>query len=365
MHELRNRLWRSAKVLLAAGVTLAVVAQAAAHEPGPTSRPTSEPTQITVFDARPAAGIAAAPSALMASPYATQGIAMDPAPGSALATSGSESVHVISNIYYTQPVNCGASTCQVALDIYVPAGPGPYPTVVLIRGGPSGIGGRVGLGGFATQLASNGLIVYNADYRDLASSGGGYPEAFQDVACAIRYARATAPNFGGNGVVTLVGHSFGGFVGSVVALDPTEFTGGCLEPGSGRPDAFVGLAGNYDLSYNESDLAKFFGAGPSQTSTARASSDPFKYATGLPIPVRLIAGTSDESVDPEDSVELNAFLAAKGWDVSLNMVSHGTHMSILDGSAGGAVLQSIQSAQVAQAAQAAGSNDPVLPGIEH
>jgi hypothetical protein len=36
-------------------------------------------------------------------------------------------------------------------------------------------------------------------------------------------------------------------------------------------------------------------------------------------------------------------------------------MSILDGSAGGAVPQSIESAQVAQAAQAIGSNGPVLP----
>lgn len=359
MHELRNRLWRSAKVLLAVGVTLAVVTQAAAHEPGPTSRPTWEASPITVSEAESAAGTEAAAPALTAAPYATQGIAMDPA-ASALAASGSQSVNVISNIYYTQPVNCGASTCQVALDIYVPAGPGPYPTVVLIRGGPSGIGGRVGLGSLATQLASDGLIVYNADYRDLASGGGGYPEAFEDVACAIRYARATAPSLGGNGVVTLVGHSFGGYVGSVVALDPTEFAGGCLVSGIGRPDAFVGLAGNYDLNYNESDLSKFFGAGPSQTSPARASSNPFNYGTGSPIPVRLVAGTSDESVNPEDSVELNAFLLARGWDVSLDLVPNGTHMSILDGSAGGAIFQSIQSAQ---AAQAAGLNGPVLPGL--
>jgi acetyl esterase/lipase len=382
MHALHNRLWRLGSVLFAGGVVLAVLADATALQAGSMPRQTSEPSAITVADAELSANIAAATATSTAAaipaatasataawsatdtavPFVTQAVPMEPRPSSEPEGPVVAAVSVISNVYYTQPVSCGGSTCQVALDIYVPDGPGPYPTVVLVRGGPSGLGGRVGLGAIASQLASDGLIVYNADYRDLASGGGGYPQAFQDVACAIRYARATAPGYGGDGIVTLVGHSFGGFVGSVVALDSAEFTGGCLQAGIGRPDAFVGLAGNYDLNYNLSDLAEFFGAGTAQ-STARASSNPFNYGTQSPIPVRLIAGTSDNTVDPEDSVELNAFLQAEGWDVSLDLVPGGSHMSILDGAAGGAVFASILSASSAGAARAAGPDGPAFSRV--
>jgi acetyl esterase/lipase len=272
---------------------------------------------------------------------------------------GTQSVTTIMNSVYTAPVDCGGgTTCQIALDVYVPTGPGPHPTVVLIRGGPSGLGGRLGLGTFASQLASAGMIVYNADYRDLSTDGGGYPAAFQDVACAIRYARATSPALGGDGMVTLVGHSFGGFVGSVVALDPTEFTGGCLYGGSGRPDAFVGLAGNYDLSGNLDDLALFFGSDDTGTA-ARTASNPFKYASRSPIPVRLVAGTADQTVDPADSVELNSFLTGRGWNVALTLVPDGTHMSLIESPGDSATSMQMIYQATAVAEEMADALDPL------
>lgn len=248
------------------------------------------------------------------------------------ALPASSSLYLVPNLPFTRSVDCGGSSCQVLLDVYVPAGAGPFPIAVLIRGGPSGFGGRGYLDPFASQLARSGILVFNADYRDVASQGGGYPTAFEDVACAIRFARAEAGKYrGDSGPVTLVGHSLGGWVGSVVALDPTEFKGGCLANGSGRPDAFVGLAGNYQIESgkNASDLSVFFGGSASATATARASSNPFSYATGTPIPVRLIAGTADATVDPAASVALNSFLKGRGWDVILQLIPGATHGSII------------------------------------
>ena len=239
---------------------------------------------------------------------------------------------VVRDVPFTTPVGCGRSSCQVQLDIYVPAGPGPFSTIVLIRGGPSGLGGRSYLDPFAAELASAGILVFNADYRDTASQGGGYPAAFEDVACAVRFARVEASRYrGDSGPVTLVGHSLGGWVGSVVALDPTEFEGGCLASGSGRPDAFVGLAGNYqiDSGQNEGDLSAFFGGSADETADARAASNPFNYATGTSVPVRLVAGTADTTVDPAASVALNAFLEKHGWNVSLELVPGAAHSSII------------------------------------
>lgn len=255
----------------------------------------------------------------------------------------------VRDIPFTQPVDCGGVSCQLHLDVYVPAGSGPFPTVVLLRGGPSGLGGRGYLDFFADDLASRGVLVFNADMRDLAGMGGGYPAAFQDVACAIRFARSDASQYKGDpGTVTLVGHSLGGWVGSVVALDPIEFQGGCLAGGSGRPDAFVGLAGNYQIQGggNYWDLYDFFGGPPADTAPARAASNPFALAAGAPIPVRLVAGTSDGTVDPVASAALNNLLMQQNWNVTLTMVPDADHMSILYGDAGWkAVFSAIAAAE--------------------
>jgi acetyl esterase/lipase len=235
---------------------------------------------------------------------------------------------VVGNVPFTQLVECAnGQSCQVQADIYVPTGPGTYPVVVL-----AGPGGRGYLASFAGNLARLGILVFNVDFRDVAGAGGGYPQGFQDVACAVRFARAQASGYGGDAdTITLVGHSLGGWVGSVVALDQIEFQGGCLTGGSGRPDAFVGLSGSYQISggENESDLRNFFGGSAATTAQARTAADPFNYANGSAIPIRLVAGTADQSVDPAQSIALNAFLLKQGWDVALTMVPAGSHMSIV------------------------------------
>ncbi len=247
---------------------------------------------------------------------------------------------VISDVTFVRPQGCAAADCSVLLDIYVPRGSGPFPTVVLVRGGPTGAGGRGYLDAFARELADSGLIVFNADMRDTASKGGGYPQAFDDVACAVRFARTWSFAYGGDGSsVTLVGHSLGGFVGSVVALDGTQFGGDCLAGGSGRPDAFVGLSGNYDLSDPKvaGDLAVFFGGSPEDTAEARSASNPFNYANGPSIPVDLVAGTDDQTVNPAAAVALNAFLSERQWNVTLTLIPGATHNSIIVPSGAGPV----------------------------
>ena len=283
-----------------------------------------------------------------------------PRPASALY--GKSGFGLVSDVPFTQAVDCGGYSCQVRLDIYVPTGPGPFPTVVLARGGPGGLGGRRYLATFARELASRGLLVFNADYRDMAADGGGYPAAFQDLSCAVRFARSEASRYGGDaGPLTLVGHSLGAWVGSVVALDADEFKGGCLADGSGRPDAFVGLAGNYliDAGEVDSDLYAFFGGSATATAAARVASNPFKYATRLPIPVRLVAGGWDVTVYPSASIALNAFLKGRGWNVELTLVPGASHMSILQASdSGGPSVAAVFSA-ISAARCTADAIDPV------
>jgi acetyl esterase/lipase len=373
MNNLRSRPWRATFAVIVVAIATTSLAAAALADNTSSAASTVSPTPAIVAAATVSdtANVVAAAAKRTATSAASTGpaaalraapVLVAPSIGPATAQSAvyqNSGVGVVSDIAFTQLVDCGGYSCQLHLDAYIPAGAGPFPTVVLVRGGPSGIGGGGYLEPFASVLASHGILVFNADMRDLASEGGGYPAAFQDVACAVRFARSEASSYGGDpGTVTLVGHSLGGWVGSVVALDATEFQGGCLAGGSGRPDAFVGLSGNYQISNGDNymDLYNFFGGSPDQTAAARAAGDPFAYATGAPIPVRLVAATGDESVDPANSVALNDFLAQKNWNVSLTLVPDGSHMSILDADSAG--LPAVFSA-IAAAESNAGAIDPV------
>jgi pimeloyl-ACP methyl ester carboxylesterase len=103
----------------------------------------------------------------------------------------------------------------------------------------------------AGALAAKGAVVYNVDYRGVRPAyTKGFPESIADVACAIRYARSTAHRYGGDRrAVVLVGHSQGGYVGTMVALAGDTFRstrGACRSRRPMRdslPEGFVSVAG--------------------------------------------------------------------------------------------------------------------------
>ena len=71
--------------------------------------------------------------------------------------------------------------------LYMPAGAGPHPVVVLLHGGCWRA--RVNLtymGGFARALTEDGVAVWNLEYRRLDLDGG-WPNTFLDVAKGADY----------------------------------------------------------------------------------------------------------------------------------------------------------------------------------
>ncbi len=243
---------------------------------------------------------------------------------------------------FTPPVSCGSgSTCQLAVDILHPRvashGKG-WPVIVAVPGGPGPLGIRHGLGTFAQLLAGQGAVVFVADYREGPEWGGGAPASYEDIGCAIRFARATAAEYGGDGSrVVLVAHSFGPFVASVEALSHDPFTppaGSCLvDSGSTKPDAFVGISGIYSQTGVTADyLASFFGGDQASASSAWSAGDPYqviRQPDAHKIPIRLIHGTADTNVRIESSQQFEAALQAGGWDVQLVTVEGGDHSAIL------------------------------------
>ena len=82
------------------------------------------------------------------------------------------------------------------LDIHAPRSGGSHPVAVLVHGGGWVTGHRYTMSRLADALAARGVVVYNVDYR-LIGQGGGYPATFEDLACAVRFARSDSVRFGG------------------------------------------------------------------------------------------------------------------------------------------------------------------------
>ncbi|WP_377703115.1 alpha/beta hydrolase [Pseudoduganella sp. UC29_71] len=99
------------------------------------------------------------------------------------------------------------------VELFKPAGPGPFPVVILIHGGCWTVhfGGIAQMHNMAGDLIRNGIAVWNVEYRRVDEEGGGYPGMYQDVATAVDRLRQEA---GAHGLdlarVVAVGHSAGG-----------------------------------------------------------------------------------------------------------------------------------------------------------
>jgi acetyl esterase/lipase len=240
---------------------------------------------------------------------------------------------------FSPEIPCGESgTCTLALDIFHPRSGGPWPVVVAVPGGPAGPGIRSYLADFALMVAGQGAVVFVADYRESPEWGGGSPGTYQDIACAIKFAREHGAEYGGDGSqVTLVAHSLGPFFASTEALSVESFEpqpGTCLTvEGSPKPDAFVGIAGIYSPTEVTSGfLDSFFGGSQAQAPAAWAAGDPFSVIleTGAnKIPVRLIHGEFDGNVVPQSSRDFEVALEAAGFDTQLTVIPRADHGSIL------------------------------------
>lgn len=99
------------------------------------------------------------------------------------------------------------------VELFKPAGKGPFPVLVLIHGGCWTVhfGGIEQMRNMATELARQGIAVWNVEYRRVDEAGGGYPGMYHDVATAVDRLKAEAPVHDLDLTrVAAMGHSAGG-----------------------------------------------------------------------------------------------------------------------------------------------------------
>ncbi len=103
------------------------------------------------------------------------------------------------------------------VELFKPAGSGPFPVVVLIHGGcfQNQYQGMPQMRGMAGALARKGVAVWSVEYRGVDTPGGGYPNTFLDVRSAVDLLAMQASARGlDTGRLVVVGHS----AGAVLAL---------------------------------------------------------------------------------------------------------------------------------------------------
>ena len=205
------------------------------------------------------------------------------------------------------------------LDIYAPAhGAQGAPVLIFFYGGAWNSGRRQDYAFAGQALASRGFVTVVPDYR-LAPQWR-YPAFMQDAASATRWVRDHVADYGGDpGRISLAGHSAGGYIAVMLALDAEFLHAVAVDPATIR--AVAGLSGPYDFLPLDVDSTKVaFGGYPDLAAT-----QPIGHVHPGAPPMFLAWGAADTLVGPRNIAHLSAALRAAGDEVETRIypgVSH-------------------------------------------
>jgi acetyl esterase/lipase len=199
-------------------------------------------------------------------------------------------------------------------ELFLPAGPGPSPLVVVLHGGwwqARRTRTKLYTRPLSVDLVRHGFAVLNAEYRRVGG-GGGWPATFDDARAIVALAREQPEA----GAIAVLGHSAGGHLALYAAAE-------------GGVDAVVGLAAPSDLEARPGpETLALMGGAPAEV--------PDRYALGSPIrrvplgaPVLLVHGVRDEVVPPRRSQDFATAARAAGDDVTL-VEPDADHRQVID-----------------------------------
>jgi acetyl esterase/lipase len=220
------------------------------------------------------------------------------------------------------------------LDVYAPEGSGPWPVAIVVHGMAQS---KSDSSAMSEGIAEEGVVVYNIN----VNHNPPYEPSIHRIACAARYARATAKDYDGDPEwMILVGHSAGALTGLIVALAGDDFGDQCVvEDSSALVDAFVGFEGVYEfITTVPPDSMKFldFTYLEEEDPELWLALNPYTHIGRNPnLKVRLVHGDFIESsmmseVPIEWSTNLRQNLEDANYDVELIIVEGADHDDVVD-----------------------------------
>ncbi|MDQ7909312.1 alpha/beta hydrolase [Phytohabitans sp. ZYX-F-186] len=224
------------------------------------------------------------------------------------------------------------------LDLYVPAGDGPWPLVVWVHGGAWRTGDRRTLPetiaplDFFGRVRRRGYAVASVDYR--LSGEARFPAPLHDVKAAVRWLRAHATDLGLDpDRFALWGESAGGHLAALAALTADATLSGDvgLTAGSSAVRAVVDWYGVADLTamgagHPDSPVAQLLGGLLPEVRALATLASPTEYADADAPPFLCVHGTEDQVVPYAQSEHLAAVLHAYGARCDLHPVPGAGHV---------------------------------------
>jgi acetyl esterase/lipase len=219
-------------------------------------------------------------------------------------------------------------------DLYLPAGPGPHPVVLLIHGGCwQATYGLAPMGALCAALRGLGLAVYSLEYRRLGG-GGGWPATFQDVAAGADALRELAAAHRLDlGSVIAAGHSAGGHLALWLAARPgLPAASELFRPSPLALRGVLALAAVADLA--EGVARGLCGGACADLLGGPPARWPARYAQASPaampppgVPQHHLGG-EDDPIVPADY--LRSYVAAAGGQASLELLPRAGHFELVD-----------------------------------
>lgn len=207
-------------------------------------------------------------------------------------------------------VETGAGATDL-VDVWLPEGEGPFPTVLMIHGGcwQKEIADRTLMNYAASALRDEGMAVWNIEYRGVDELGGGYPGTFLDVARAVDALAERGPELGlDTSNVVATGHSAGGHLALWAAARPNISEGSPLfSEAPFVPKAVVNVGGLADLEASApvtqagclADIMDVLTGAPSEARTDVFSDTSPAALLPLGCPQISVNGTRDRIAPPE------------------------------------------------------------------
>ncbi len=206
------------------------------------------------------------------------------------------------------------------LDIYRPVNRAKnLPIIVFFYGGAWDSGRRQDYTFVGQALAARGYLVVIPDYRLVPEVR--FPDFLRDCVEALRWTRANAVRFGGDGErLILAGHSAGAYNAAMLALDPRW-----LGEDRAAVRGLVTLAGPFDfLPLDDPASIAAFSRWP-----RLAETQPISFVTRTAPPALLLHGVDDNRVRPRNSRRLDAAMRRAGAQAELRLYPSMTHAGIL------------------------------------
>ncbi len=232
----------------------------------------------------------------------------------------------------TATIRYGADPLQV-VDIWLPAGRGPHPTVLMVHGGcwQTEVATRDLMNWAAEDLRQRGMAVWNIEYRGIDQPGGGYPGTFLDVSAAADALRTHARRYRlDTRLVVATGHSAGGHLALWLAARKNLPSSSPLHARRPLPiAAVVSLGGLPDLEETSrisngcgNEASSILGK-PNYAETSVPRLAP------LGIPQLLINGLQDRIIPTKMATSYSRQMRAAGDPVDVRWVDRTGHVELI------------------------------------